>query len=138
MLHWNPTILLVDDEKVLLDLGRDTLREFGYRIFTAESGESALDIYQAERESIDIVILDLCMPGMGGRKCLEELRRIDPEVKVIVASGCGCENEMARVVGPGASRYIRKPYRTQEILELLEELAPRSRRPGDPLESPAR
>ena len=71
-------ILLVDDEDFIRDLGERILTKFGYRVLKADDGEGALELYQREKETIDLVILDLIMPGMGGRRCLEEFMEINP------------------------------------------------------------
>jgi len=92
----NETILLVDDEDTLRDLGKEMLERFGYTVLQAENGESALRVYERNQREISLVILDLIMPGMGGRKCLEELMRINPQVNVVVASGYSA-NRIAKV-----------------------------------------
>ena len=78
------TILLVDDEKPILDVMSDMLGQRGYTAIPAESGEAAIEIYKKKRDQIDLVLLDVGMPGMGGRRCFEELFRINPEIKVIM------------------------------------------------------
>ncbi|GAI75457.1 unnamed protein product, partial [marine sediment metagenome] len=72
------TILLVDDEETILDIGKDILGQYGYTTIEARSGEEAIDIYEKEKDRIGLVILDVGMPGMGGHKCLRELLEIDP------------------------------------------------------------
>jgi two-component system, cell cycle sensor histidine kinase and response regulator CckA len=103
------TVLLVDDEAVIRDIGTQILEKFGYNVLTAVDGEKALDIYRSQREGIDLVILDLIMPGMGGGKCLAELLKINPEAKVIISSGYfvnGGEDSPSK----GAKGFIKKPY----------------------------
>ncbi|MCX5874658.1 MAG: PAS domain S-box protein, partial [Deltaproteobacteria bacterium] len=80
------TILLVDDEEFLRELGTRLLNQYGYHVITASNGKEALEIYQREGESISLIILDLIMPEMDGRQCLGEILRIDPNAKVIIAS----------------------------------------------------
>ena len=81
------TILLVDDEKSIRDLGKEVLTSVGYKVLTASTGREALDMYTKAQEEISLVILDLIMPEMGGKQCLEELLKIDPAVKILIASG---------------------------------------------------
>ena len=81
------TILLVDDEKSIRDLGKEVLTSVGYKVLTASTGREALDMYTKARDEISLVILDLIMPEMGGKQCLEELLKIDPGVKVLISSG---------------------------------------------------
>src|SRR5439155_15899441 len=81
------TILLVDDEAMIRNLGRNILQSYGYRVLLAEEGAKAVEIYRRERGQIDLVILDLTMPGLSGRDAYQQLLQIDPEVRVLFASG---------------------------------------------------
>lgn len=116
------TILLVDDEENILEIGRDVLEQFGYMTLTATSGESALEIYEREGDRIDLVILDLGMPGMGGHKCLQKLREIDPEVKVIIASGYSVNGSVKETLDAGAVGFIGKPYKLSDMLNNIKEV----------------
>lgn len=117
------TILMIDDEKNLLDLGRDMLKGGGYASLVAESGEDALDIFKKEKARIDLVILDLVMPGMGGYRCFEELRSLDPGLKVVVASGYAPDNEVVRkILKCSGTAFVRKPYKLTNMLRTVREL----------------
>jgi two-component system, cell cycle sensor histidine kinase and response regulator CckA len=118
----NETILLVDDETTLLDLGCDMLSRFGYKVMTAGNGEDAIEIYRNHLGSIDLVILDLNMPGMGGHKCLQELRRIDGTAKILIASGCSFDEKMRETLRSWDCRFIGKPYRLQDVLKNVKEV----------------
>ena len=115
------TILLVDDEETLLDLEQDMLRQYGYTAITAKSGEWAVEIYKTEKDRIDLVILDVGMPGMGGHKCLQELLKIDPEVKVIIASGYPSIGKVKETLESGAAGFIGKPYNLKDMLKKVRE-----------------
>ena len=97
------TILLVDDEESILKSGEEMLSRFGYNTLSAASGEVALELYRRRQEDIDLVILDLVMPGMAGNRCLEELLRINPEAQVIVASGHTPAHQALRIEGGGTA-----------------------------------
>jgi PAS domain S-box-containing protein len=114
-------ILLVDDEESILEIARDVLERYGYRIVTAGSGEEALEIYGAEKDRIDLIVLDLNMPGMGGSKCLLALKNLDPDAKVVVATGHTSEDRAAEALSLGASRFIPKPYHLKEMLKTIRE-----------------
>jgi len=116
------TILLVDDEETILEIGQEMLREYGYTTITAESGERAVEIYKSEENRIDLVILDLGMPGMGGHKCLTELIRIDPEIKVLIASGYTSSDKITEALKGGAAGFIGKPYHLRDMLGKTREL----------------
>jgi len=116
------TVLLVDDEKSLLDVGRSMLEGHGYTCIVADSGEKAVEIYRREKDRVSLVILDLGMPGMGGRRCIEELLRNDPAVKVIVASGYGEQAGVEEILQAGAAAFVQKPYRFTDLLNTVREV----------------
>ena len=115
----NETVLLVDDDELILELGGEMLSEFGYKVLTASDGESGLSLYRGNQMKIDLVVLDLSMPGMGGRECLEELRKINPMAKVIITSGYSTDEHAKEVLGMGASGFISKPYGINQILKTV-------------------
>lgn len=116
------TILLVDDEKNILEVVQDMLIRFGYTALVAENGETALEIFQKEKGHINVVILDLNMPGMGGQKCLVELLSINPEAKVIIASGYTANRKVQEALNIGALAFLPKPYYHTEILRKIREV----------------
>ncbi len=116
------TLLLVDDEEPLLDLGQDMLQGYGYTAITAKSGERGIETYKQEKDRIDLVILDIGMPGMGGYKCLRELLIIDPEIKVIISSGYPKDAKVKEMLESGAAGFIGKPYRLTEMLKKVREI----------------
>ena len=85
-------------------------------------GESALDIYRMDPDRIDLVILDLIMPGMGGKRCLEELLWLNPRVKVLIASGYSNTMPIKDTVERGAKNFLSKPYKAKEILESVRKI----------------
>jgi CheY-like chemotaxis protein len=113
------TILLVDDEPWLLDLGVQILNRFGYRTLSAPSGEEALMILERNGTPVDLIIMDLLMPGMGGRKCLEQVAQTNPSARFIVASGFAEEGTMEEVRKLGARGIIQKPYAVEELLKTV-------------------
>jgi len=114
-------ILLVDDEQTIVEVVQDMLDRFGYRTLSADSGERAIEIFKSKGEPIDLVILDLNMPGMGGHKCLEELLKIDSGVKVIIASGYSDNKKVQETLNAGAAGFISKPYKYKDILQKVRE-----------------
>jgi DNA-binding NarL/FixJ family response regulator len=89
---------------------------------TASDGESGLEQYQEGEGKIDLVILDLIMPGMGGRRCLEELLRINPKVKVVIASGYFVDGPTQKVLEAGAKNSVSKPYAISQMLKVVREV----------------
>lgn len=116
------TILLVDDDDRVREMAVQMIETGGYKVLTARSGEEALEVYLDQTEEISLVILDLIMPGMGGNRCLEELLRSDPEVKVIVASGYSSNGLTQDEKGRGAFGFINKPYDAKHILTAIRKV----------------
>lgn len=116
------TILLVDDEPHLLETGQEILTLSGYEVLTAGSGEAALSIIRENKKVISLIILDLMMPGMGGAKCLAELVKLVPHMKVIIASGYSANVKAKEIMELGAAAYIKKPYRYEELNKMIRNL----------------
>jgi PAS domain S-box-containing protein len=116
------TILLIDDEKLIRDLGEKALNKFGYMVITAPDGESAMKLYNREWERIDLVILDLIMPKMSGNLCFEEIVRVNPNAKVIIASGYSENEQMRQSIGERARGFIGKPFNVKRLLRLIREI----------------
>ncbi len=116
------TILLVDDEEYLRDLGERLLTRFGYNVITAPDGEAAVQIYREHEKQIDLVILDLIMPGIGGINCLDQILARDPSARVIIASGYSVDNTTRQELELKAKGHIKKPFEYDEILEMIRSL----------------
>jgi two-component system, cell cycle sensor histidine kinase and response regulator CckA len=115
------TVLLVDDEEMVRDLGARILSKAGYQVLTATNGKEALDLFQKERKQLSLVILDLIMPVMGGKECLKELLKIDPQMNVIIASGFSADASNDEILGLGARGFISKPFRFEELLRQVRK-----------------
>jgi len=116
------TILVVDDEVIIREFVEESMVFYGYQTIAAANGEEALQLYQESGSRIDLVLLDISMPGMGGFHCLEGLLEIDPEVKVIMASGYfpdGLKNDPLK---KGACGFLNKPFKVEALLEKIRSL----------------
>ena len=111
------TLLMVDDEKYLRDIGQEVLTEMGYRVLLAGTGEEALRIYQEQRGEIDLVILDLNMPGMGGHWCMKHILAEHPEAKILVASGYSSTGNKKETLAAGALGFVAKPFGRFDLLK---------------------
>jgi two-component system cell cycle sensor histidine kinase/response regulator CckA len=111
-----PTVLLVDDEEMIRDIGRAVLARAGYRVLTADDGAEAVDVFARERDRVSLVILDVTMPRMSGRDAFRHLVEIDPAARVLFSTGYsgGDLNELGGSVG-----LLGKPYRPHELLEAV-------------------
>ena len=116
------TVLVVDDEEMVREVCEDVLRAAGYRVLTAPDGETALEVYASQSDRIDLVLLDLSMPGMGGRRCLKELIARHPSARVVVATGYLEGDQLSELLGEGALRILHKPYRSGELLRVVGEV----------------
>ncbi|MEW6265757.1 MAG: PAS domain S-box protein [Thermodesulfobacteriota bacterium] len=116
------TILLVDDEEAILETARTILEENGYCVLTAESGEEAISLYRQEKGRIDLIILDLNMPGMGGYSCLKEILSLNPEARILISSGYSANGQAKASLESGAKGFIGKPYRLLDMLVRVREV----------------
>ncbi len=116
------TILVVDDEEMIRDLGKQILTKQGYRVLTAADGPQAVAIYLAERDAIDLVLLDLTMPHMSGLDVLERIRKINPAAKVVLSSGHRGDEAHSPERISGASAFLPKPYRADLMLGIIREV----------------
>jgi len=116
-LNGTQTILMVDDEDLMLTMGQTVLSTFGYKVLTANSGQTALDIISKGDKTVDLVITDLVMPAMSGRELVERLRKISPTIRILCTSG---------YVPPPAqtdeSAYLQKPFTSQELLVKVKQV----------------
>jgi len=115
------TVLLVDDEEVIIDDSREILKTMGYKVFIAKSGQEAIDIYRARKGEIDLIILDMIMPGMGGGETFDILKKIDPDVQVMLASGYSIDGQAAGIMARGCRTFIQKPFGMVELAEKIKE-----------------
>jgi PAS domain S-box-containing protein len=113
------TVLLVDDEEFIRDLGSRILAKAGYEVIIASSGKEALEIFQSRTDEIALVVLDLMMPEMGGKQCLAEILRIDPTAKVVIASGFSANGPTKDALAAGAKGFVNKPYDMRQMMEVV-------------------
>ena len=116
------TLLLIDDEDFVRDLGARILRREGYTVMTAGNGREGLEIYEKSRDKIGLVILDLIMPEMGGKQCLEKILETNPQEKVLIASGAGGLETTEEVIDRRARGFIRKPFGMDELLSTVRRI----------------
>ncbi|MBW1743514.1 MAG: PAS domain S-box protein [Deltaproteobacteria bacterium] len=116
------TVLLVDDEEAVLEVGKELLEAMGYRVLAARDGSEAVEIYRKNQEDIDIVALDMIMPGMGGGEVFDRLRETDPNVKVLLTSGYAVDGEASKILERGCNGFIQKPFHIKELSEKMSEI----------------
>ncbi len=115
------TILIIDDEVALRELASEMLADFGYKVLSAPNGKEGIKLYSESLDEIHLVILDLIMPEMGGKQCLERILRVNASAKIIVASGYSDKGQFEDVRMAGAASTISKPYEARQLLTLVRE-----------------
>jgi CheY-like chemotaxis protein len=121
------TILLVDDEAIILSVTQKMLEKLGYQVLTASSGKEAIDLYEKKREEIDLVILDMIMPGMGGGKTFDRLKEIDCNVKILLSSGYSINGQARNILNRGCRGFIQKPFEMEAFSLKVSEVLGRDK-----------
>jgi PAS domain S-box-containing protein len=116
------TILLVDDETAIRKAAREFLEMNNYQVLTAENGEQGLKVFQEHSQNIDLVVLDLGMPGMGGAKAMSLILAEDPKARILIASGYSQQKQVQESLSHGAGGFIAKPYRLLELMKKISQM----------------
>jgi len=115
------TVLLVDDEATIRGFSSKALGHFGYSVLECSSGEGALGIYSKQFNEIDLILLDIGMPGMGGYKCFEEMLKINPGARIMITTGYSKDEKVKRAIAKGAASYLGKPYKLSFLLKSVRD-----------------
>lgn len=113
------TILLVDDEEMVLEVGERFLKVMGYQVLTAREGREAIEIYKKHRETIDLVLLDIIMPNMKGGEVFDRLKEINPDIKVLLSSGYSIDGEASHILERGCCGFIQKPFNMNQLSQSI-------------------
>ncbi|MCH2174710.1 MAG: response regulator [Lentisphaeria bacterium] len=116
------TILLVDDEGIILDVVIDMLQSLGYTVVLAQNGQECVDIFKANPGVIDLVLLDMVMPELNGHEAFFQMKEFDPKVKVLLQSGYIAQKEAQEVLESGALGFLQKPYRMNQLAKKLRQV----------------
>jgi len=119
------TLLLVDDEEVNLEVSQELLASLDYNVYVAGSGQEGLAIYAEKQNEIDLVIIDMIMPGMSGGEVFDHLRALNPAAKVLLSSGYSIDGQAKDILDRGCNGFIQKPFKlshlSQKIREILDD-----------------
>ena len=118
----NTHILVIDDERDVAALIKDMLDAIGYTVSVALSGKEAVELYAKTGSPINLAIIDMLMPGMNGRETFNALKKINPEIKAIMCSGYGVQNDINEITKDGAKAFLQKPFSMNEIAEIIEDV----------------
>ena len=116
------TVLLVDDEEMVLEVGKELLDHLGYEVLLAENGQEALELYKKNQDKIDLVLLDMVMPVMGGGEAFDRMKEINTNVKVLLSSGYSLEGEAKEILKRGCNAFIQKPFKMEQLSQKLMEV----------------
>jgi len=116
------TVLLIDDEAMIIDVSVQMLKKMGYEVLTAQNGREAIDTFKRNSDKVAIVILDLIMPSMGGGEVYERLKEIDSNVKVLLSSGYSIDGQAAEILNRGCDGFIQKPFKLNELSHKLRDI----------------
>ncbi len=114
------TILLIDDEEMIIKVGEELLQELGYKVLVARSGQSAIKLYKKNTDKIDLVIMDMIMPGMGGGETFDHLKEINPDIKVLLSSGYSINGQASEILERGCDDFIQKPFNINQLSEKIQ------------------
>jgi CheY-like chemotaxis protein len=120
-------ILFVDDEKMVIDVGKSMLEKLGYQVLCANSGREAIELFKKKINDIDLVILDLIMPDVGGEQVFNQIKELDPKVKVLLSSGYSINGEASKILKNGCDGFIQKPFNLNSLSQKVRSLFGESR-----------
>ena len=116
------TILVIDDEELLIKICEMMLKRLGHKVFKAHSGSEGLKIFETNRNQIDLIISDMNMPEMDGQEVIAKLRKIDRNVKVLLSSGALLDSDEKDVIKRGFNGFVKKPYKINMLSEKITEI----------------
>ncbi len=122
ILEGSETVLLVDDEDMIIEIAGELFKELGYKVLIARGGKEAIEIYEKNKERIDIVILDMIMPDMSGSVTYDRIKEIDPDIKVLLSSGYSINGQATEILNRGCNGFIQKPFKVKELSQKLREI----------------
>jgi CheY-like chemotaxis protein len=122
MIQGSETILLVDDEKLILDVGKAMVSKLGYTVLVANSGKEALEMISSSGVNIDLVILDLIMPDMDGGQTFDQIRKIRSQIPVVLSSGYALDGQASEIMRRGCNGFIQKPFSLSELSKNIRRI----------------
>ena len=127
LLKGSETVLLVDDEKIILEVAQAMLENLGYHVVVANGGEQAIAALKREQVGIDLVILDLIMPGMDGGKTFDNIRKFRPQIPVILSSGYAINSQAEEIMSRGCNGFMQKPFSITELSQKVRKILDESK-----------
>jgi len=116
------TILLIDDEKMIIEVGRELLQELGYTVIPVMGGQAAIDAFKKNHDKIDLIIMDMIMPGMSGSETFDHLKEINPEAKILLSSGYSIDGQASKILRRGCDGFLQKPFNMNQLAEKIRKI----------------
>jgi CheY-like chemotaxis protein len=116
------TVLLADDEAMIIDVGEELLEQMGYTVLKARSGKETIEIYKKKKDQVDLIILDMIMPDIGGRDAYDKLKQINPDIKILLSSGYSINGEAQEILDRASNGFIQKPFNVEQLSRKLREI----------------
>jgi two-component system, cell cycle sensor histidine kinase and response regulator CckA len=125
----------VDDEDMILSVAEEMIRALGYRVIPAKNGKEAVAIFQERHDEINMIILDLIMPKMSGSETFDMLRKIDPDVKILLSSGYSINGDASAILNRGCNGFIQKPFSIHELSRQIQAVLTSNHSPVPPTDA---
>jgi two-component system cell cycle sensor histidine kinase/response regulator CckA len=122
ILKFTGTILLVDDEEMIIDVGRKMLEKLGFEVLIARNGKEAMEVYEKTRDRIKLVILDMIMPGMAGGETYDKLKENNPDIKILLSSGYSINGRATEILDRGCNGFIQKPFDMRKLSHSISKI----------------
>jgi CheY-like chemotaxis protein len=122
MVNGTGTVLLVDDEEIVVGVGKQMLQKLGYSVLVARSGQEAVDVFKNSPDDVDLVLLDMIMPGMEAGDTYDRLKSINPAIKVLLSSGYSLDQKAGAIIERGCNGFIQKPFNMKILEEKIGEI----------------
>ena len=115
-------VLLVDDEEIVIGVGKQMLERLGYTVVTAKNGQEAVDFHANNPGGVDLVLLDMIMPGLEAGDTFDQLKAINPAIKVILSSGYSLDQKATEILNRGCNGFIQKPFNMKSLQDKIDEV----------------
>ena len=122
MVNGTETVLLVDDEEIVVGVGKQMLEKLGYTVLIARNGQEAVDVYKNSPDVVDLVLLDMIMPGMEAGDTYDKLKSINPAIKVLLSSGYSLDQKAGAIIDRGCNGFIQKPFNMKILEDKIGEI----------------
>jgi two-component system cell cycle sensor histidine kinase/response regulator CckA len=116
------TILLVDDESNVLAVSKTILESLGYKVYGVKNGEEAVALYREKKDEVDLIVLDMIMPGLSGAETFDRIRELNPAAKIILSSGYSLNSQAQQIMNKGCQGFIKKPFNVAGIAGKVREV----------------